>query len=122
MSKTKKEWISNWLLSEHKNETAKKCERKPNSKRAKRKESEDLIKSPVSGINILKEWKSDKSGMSLNKMAANYVDVSPQAKAKLAKIKNIIGPYECKLCNVVYDDAFQLAMHDCPRVVSIEYK
>lgn len=45
-----------------------------------------------------------------------------QARAKLQKIVNNIGPYECKLCKHVYEDAFELAMHNCPRVVHLEYK
>lgn len=96
-------------------------------------EENELTKSPISGAYIIKEWnygssKKDsktsfsKSEVDLNSIAASFVEITPQSRAKLQKIPNKIGPYECKLCKIVYKDAFELAMHNCPRVVHIEYK
>ena len=104
------------------------------SRRDTAKETE-LTKSPVSGTYIIKEWSEkslskknpsvsgfSKSEIELNSIAASFVEITPQARAKLQRIHNKIGPYECKLCKVVYGDAFELAMHNCPRVVHIEYR
>lgn len=103
-------------------------------------EEKELTRSPISGTYILKDWNNDlkcvkekmkqfsneaifsKSEVALNSIAASFVEITPQAKARLEKIPNKIGPYECKLCKVVYVDAFELAMHNCPRVVHMEYK
>ena len=41
----------------------------------------------------------------------NLVEVTPEAKAELAKIENKIGDFICRLCKEVYDDAFGLAQH-----------
>jgi len=60
--------------------------------------------------------------MELEKLAGNFVKITPETRAKLQSIPNLIGPYECKLCQVIYADAFELAKHNCPRVVHIEYK
>ena len=40
----------------------------------------------------------------------------------MAKIENHIGKYTCQLCKEVYEDAFQLAQHRCPRILHIEYR
>lgn len=92
-------------------------------------EENELIRSPISGTYIIKDWKNNgtktgfsKNEVTLNSIAASFVEITPQARAKLEKIPNRIGPFECKLCKVVYKDAFELAMHNCPRVVHIEYK
>lgn len=109
-------------------------------------EENELTKSPISGTYIIKDWNvtnnyskslniSDrkktnrgikegfsKNEVELNSIAASFVEITPQSRAKLQKIPNKIGPYECKLCKIVYRDAFELAMHNCPRVVHIEYK
>lgn len=90
----------------------------------------ELTKSPISGAYIIKDWTKAANSMSffsrneveLNSIAASLVEITPQSRAKLAKIPNKIGPYECRLCKVVYENAFELAMHNCPRVVHIEYK
>ncbi|ALC46470.1 nerfin-2, partial [Drosophila busckii] len=52
----------------------------------------------------------------------NVVEITEEAKAILASIDNKIGDYLCQLCRTVYDDAFMLAQHRCPRIVHIEYK
>lgn len=111
-------------------------------KRARKKhrlcEDPELTQSPVSGTYIIKEWDNikrknggggekvttsfSKSEVALNSIAASFVEITPQARARLEKIPNRIGPFACKLCKVVYKDAFELAMHNCPRVVNIEYK
>jgi hypothetical protein len=97
-------------------------------------EEKELIKSPISGTFIIKDWAVEgslgkqrnmafsKEEIALNSVAASFVKITPQAKAKLERIPNKIGPYQCKLCKIVYKDAFELAMHNCPRVVHIEYK
>ncbi|KAI8046302.1 hypothetical protein M5D96_002504, partial [Drosophila gunungcola] len=54
--------------------------------------------------------------------AFNVVEITEEAKAILASIDNKIGDYLCQLCRTVYDDAFMLAQHRCPRIVHIEYK
>lgn len=113
-----------------------------NNKRLRRLIEEDeseLTRSPVSGTYIIKDWSSvnkkssatttttktmsfSKSEVALNSIAASFVEITPQSRARLERIPNRIGPFECKLCKVVYKDAFELAMHNCPRVVHIEYR
>jgi hypothetical protein len=103
-------------------------------------EDKELTKSPIAGTYIIKDWsfndtlnnknskkesqreKFTKNDVVLNSLAASFVEITPQARAKLDKIPNKIGPYECKLCKIVFEDAFQLAMHNCPRVVHLEYR
>jgi hypothetical protein len=54
--------------------------------------------------------------------AFNIVEVTEEARAELAKIDNRIGDYLCRLCRVVFDDAFGLAQHRCPRILHVEYR
>ena len=54
--------------------------------------------------------------------AFNIVEVTEEARAELAKIDNRIGDYLCRLCRVVFEDAFGLAQHRCPRIVHVEYR
>lgn len=104
--------ISNWLVFD---------ERKRVRKRPQ--EDHELTQSPVSGTYIIKEWtEAKRSRQTDNSLAASFIEITPQARARLARIPNRIGPFECKLCKVVYNDAFELALHDCPRVVHMEYK
>ncbi|CAF0821347.1 unnamed protein product [Brachionus calyciflorus] len=115
---SKKDKIFNWLLKDN-DLNGQKIEHKTKIK------DDELIQSPVTGSYILKSWKKNnhvKPQIDWNKLAVNFVQITPQSKAKLAKIPNNIGPYECKLCKFVYNDAFELAMHNCPRVVHINYK
>ena len=63
-----------------------------------------------------------KQEVELNNKAAKFVKITPQTRAKLERIPNKIGPYECKLCRVVYASAFELAMHNCPQIFHLEYK
>lgn len=112
-------------------------------------EDNELTRSPVSGTYIIKEWTTttntgnsskkhmasslssvkqsgkmsfSKSEVALNSIAASFVEITPESRARLARIPNRIGAFECKLCKYVYNDAFELAMHNCPRVVHIEYR
>jgi hypothetical protein len=52
----------------------------------------------------------------------NIVDVTDEAKAELAQIPNVIGGYQCKLCQIEFDDAFGLARHRCNCIVLLEYR
>lgn len=52
----------------------------------------------------------------------NCVEVTPEAKAEIAKIENRIGDYVCKLCKDLFDDAFKLAQHRCSMIINIEYR
>ena len=186
MANTKKDWISNWLISSieadgnsnskngeylisftntkqeaisnskidksvptaEKTANLSKIQKHNVSKKSVFKnknkiiEESELTKSPVSGTFIIKEWnnklknkfirenskkennlnKFTNDEIMLNSVASNYVQITDEAKVKLSKIVNCIGPYECKLCKIVYSDAFELAMHNCPRVVHFEYK
>ncbi|KAL5283321.1 INSM2.2 family protein [Megaselia abdita] len=80
--------------------------------------------SPVSGT-IIRKLRDDED-LVIRKgdidPAFNVVEVTEEAKANIAKIENKIGSYLCQLCKSLYDDAFQLAQHRCPRIVHIEYR
>lgn len=80
--------------------------------------------SPVSGT-IIRKLRDDEE-LVVRKgdidPAFNVVEITEEAKAILASIDNKIGDYLCQLCRTVYDDAFMLAQHRCPRIVHIEYK
>ncbi|XP_050334840.1 uncharacterized protein LOC126762264 [Bactrocera neohumeralis] len=80
--------------------------------------------SPVSGT-IIRKLRDDEE-LVVRKgdidPAFNVVEITEEAKAILASIDNKIGDYLCQLCRTLYDDAFQLAQHRCPRIVHIEYK
>jgi hypothetical protein len=138
--------VTNWLIFNNKNEDGTDFNRengraqlkklkKPSLGSCKKSSRHDkdieLTKSPISGTYIIKDWTNGaksrssfftRSEIELNSVAASFVEKTPQARAKLSRIANKIGPYECKLCKVVYEDAFELAMHNCPRVVHLEYK
>ncbi|VEL39928.1 unnamed protein product [Protopolystoma xenopodis] len=57
-----------------------------------------------------------------NESAAGFAPVvSSEALAALARIENKLGDYVCRLCEVWYPDAFQLAGHKCPRMALLAY-
>lgn len=85
----------------------------------------EITKSPVTGSYILKDWKKNdhkKPVVDWSKIANDFVEITPESRAKLASIPNKIGSFECKLCKFEFVDAFELALHNCPRIVDIEYK
>ncbi|XP_075163439.1 nervous fingers 2 [Haematobia irritans] len=100
---------------------------KPERKRMKLRKHMSLDEetiSPVSGT-IIRKLRDDEE-LVVRKgdidPAFNVVEVTEEAKAILASIDNKIGAYLCQLCRTLYDDAFKLAQHRCPRIVHIEYK
>ncbi|KAL3313910.1 hypothetical protein Ciccas_007480 [Cichlidogyrus casuarinus] len=54
--------------------------------------------------------------------ANGFYEVTSEARQYLAKIKNRLGPYVCKLCDRLHTDAFELAQHQCPKILQTEYK
>ncbi|XP_051863331.1 integrator complex subunit 3 homolog [Drosophila albomicans] len=100
-----------------------KIERKRTKLRKHAAIDEETI-SPVSGT-IIRKLRDDEE-LVVHKgdidPAFNVVEITEEAKAILASIDNKIGDYLCQLCRTVYDDAFMLAQHRCPRIVHIEYK
>jgi hypothetical protein len=81
--------------------------------------------SPVSGTLIRKLTDTDDGGRIVCgdiDSKFNCVEVTPEAKAELAKIENRIGDYVCRLCKELFDDAFQLAQHRCTMIINIEYR
>ncbi|XP_055335503.1 uncharacterized protein LOC129586345 [Paramacrobiotus metropolitanus] len=100
------------------------------TKNGRRLVTDEVTTSPVSGT-LIKMADSEVSNMpkdviivrrgDLDK-TTNVVEVTEEAKRELAKIENYIGEYTCKLCKLQYDDAFQLAGHNCSRIVHIEYQ
>ena len=52
----------------------------------------------------------------------NRVEATPEARAELAKIENRLGDYVCRLCKLIFEDAFELARHRCSGIRSIEYR
>ncbi|KAH8243866.1 hypothetical protein KR032_010836 [Drosophila birchii] len=100
-----------------------KTERKRSKLRKHMAIDEETI-SPVSGT-IIRKLRDDEE-LVVRKgdidPAFNVVEITEEAKAILASIDNKIGDYLCQLCRTVYDDAFMLAQHRCPRIVHIEYK
>lgn len=149
MLSTNSKKVTNWLLFDKKNDQdssvlkshkkRRKFSRKhlneaytSTSPQENLEDDTELTNSPISGTYIIKDWTAkankstkaffSKNEVELNSIAASFVEITPQSRAKLSKIPNRIGPYECRLCKVIYEDAFELAMHNCPRVVHIEYK
>jgi len=88
-SSSKREKISNWLLHNNDNKI---------------------------DLKMNKKLKFTHQEIELNNKAAKYVQITSQSIAKLDKIENKLGPYECKLCRIVFSNAFELAMHKCAKI------
>ncbi|KOX75506.1 Claspin like protein [Melipona quadrifasciata] len=82
---------------------------RPKKKHARRLKFDEDTSSPVSGTVILGPDEAVVTGDI--DPAFNIVEVTEEARAELAKIENRLGPYQCKLCRQLHDDAFQLAQH-----------
>ncbi|KAL7301282.1 hypothetical protein TKK_0006021 [Trichogramma kaykai] len=89
-------------------------------KHVRRLKFDEDTSSPVSGTVILGPDEAIVTGDI--DPAFNIVEVTEEARAELAKIENRLGPYQCKLCRQLHDDAFQLAQHRCSRIAHVEYR
>ncbi|XP_053597215.1 insulinoma-associated protein 1-like isoform X2 [Microplitis demolitor] len=93
---------------------------RPKKKHARRLKFDEDTSSPVSGTVILGPDEAVVTGDI--DPAFNVVEVTEEARAELAKIENRLGPYQCKLCRHLHEDAFQLAQHRCSRIAHVEYR
>ncbi|XP_058809144.1 insulinoma-associated protein 2-like [Phymastichus coffea] len=93
---------------------------RPKRKPARRLKFDEDTSSPVSGTVILGPDEAVVTGDI--DPAFNIVEVTEEARAELAKIENRLGPYQCKLCRQLHEDAFQLAQHRCSRIAHVEYR
>ena len=93
---------------------------RPKKKHARRLKFDEDTSSPVSGTVILGPDEAVVTGDI--DPAFNIVEVTDEARAELAKIENRLGPYQCKLCRQLHEDAFQLAQHRCSRIAHVEYR
>lgn len=93
---------------------------KQKKKHVRRLKFDEDTSSPVSGTVILGPDEAVVTGDI--DPAFNIVEVTEEARAELAKIENRLGPYQCKLCRQLHDDAFQLAQHRCSRIAHVEYR
>lgn len=91
--------------------------------------SDDTLRSPITGVCILPREENP----GVQQQAHNYPSkVESQRKfirpcksvkvvEKLARIRNRIGDYVCRLCSTWFPDAFSLAEHLCPRMTNLVY-
>lgn len=100
--------------------SAEKLLQRPKKKHARRLKFDEDTSSPVSGTVILGPDEAVVTGDI--DPAFNIVEVTEEARAELAKIENRLGPYQCKLCRQLHEDAFQLAQHRCSRIAHVEYR
>uniref|UniRef100_A0A6V7HLA1 C2H2-type domain-containing protein n=1 Tax=Bracon brevicornis TaxID=1563983 RepID=A0A6V7HLA1_9HYME len=103
-----------------KSTSAPSAEKRPKKKHARRLKFDEDTSSPVSGTVILGPDEAVVTGDI--DPAFNIVEVTEEARAELAKIENRLGPYQCKLCRQLHEDAFQLAQHRCSRIAHVEYR
>ncbi|XP_020289925.1 protein krueppel-like [Pseudomyrmex gracilis] len=102
------------------NSSEKTAAQRPKKKHARRLKFDEDTSSPVSGTVILGPDEAVVTGDI--DPAFNIVEVTEEARAELAKIENRLGPYRCKLCRQLHEDAFQLAQHRCSRIAHVEYR
>ncbi|XP_066589739.1 protein glass-like [Prorops nasuta] len=100
--------------------SSEKSSTRPKKKHARRLKFDEDTSSPVSGTVILGPDEAVVTGDI--DPAFNIVEVTEEARAELAKIENRLGPYQCKLCRQLHEDAFQLAQHRCSRIAHVEYR
>ncbi|KAG7203182.1 hypothetical protein KM043_010291 [Ampulex compressa] len=100
--------------------SSEKPSQRPKKKHARRLKFDEDTSSPVSGTVILGPDEAVVTGDI--DPAFNIVEVTEEARAELAKIENRLGPYQCKLCRQLHEDAFQLAQHRCSRIAHVEYR
>ena len=112
-------------LAEGRPEEEQKAKSPKKSKAARRIAFNEDNSSPVSGTIIRDAVEGDDGARIVVgdiEPSLNLVEVTPEARAELAKIENKLGEYVCRLCREVYGDAFQLAQHKCSRIVHVEYR
>lgn len=111
---------NNVASSSSRSSSTEKLLQRPKKKHARRLKFDEDTSSPVSGTVILGPDEAVVTGDI--DPAFNIVEVTEEARAELAKIENRLGPYQCKLCRQLHEDAFQLAQHRCSRIAHVEYR
>ncbi|XP_017890108.1 insulinoma-associated protein 1a-like [Ceratina calcarata] len=111
---------SNAVSTGSRSSSSEKLLQRPKKKHARRLKFDEDTSSPVSGTVILGPDEAVVTGDI--DPAFNIVEVTEEARAELAKIENRLGPYQCKLCRQLHEDAFQLAQHRCSRIAHVEYR
>ncbi|KAG5668369.1 hypothetical protein PVAND_016310 [Polypedilum vanderplanki] len=125
---TKKKIQNTKAITASKQQNNQKSEKKFNDKKIKairKLKFDEFRSSPVSGTQIRLLHEIDENSMQESgdiDPQYNIVEITDEAKAELAQIKNVIGAYVCKLCTIEFEDAFGLARHRCSCIVLLEYR